>query len=387
MDPGPASSRPNRVVVDVEAVAANAGRVREMLGAGVSLIACVKANAYGHGSALVACAAVGVGAAGVAVSDLEAAVALREAGVTVPLIVYPGMHWNGGTLATAAKLELIVTVVDVGQARAVAAATSSPQQVLLKVDVGHERLGISAEELTSAVAAVRDLRKLKWVGLLAHVYDGADSTDATVQWQLDRMAGALDALEALGALPAYRIAASSGPLSRRDAVHFDARLNFADPGRMLLGLVPPRVASRLQLRGALVSLESELIQVRELPSGRSPTAPYGRTQRSRVGIFPMGRADGLNLVHTGRVIVRDSFVPIIGEWIDHTTVALANVPAAHAGDRVVVIGSAGRRSITQQAVLSAHRRLRPVDVAMSLPPSVPRVACASARPAGQEART
>jgi alanine racemase len=384
MDPCRTSSRPNRMRIDTAAVTSNVGRARELLGGQVKLIAALKADAYGHGLLVVGQAAVTAGAAGLAVGDLESAAQLRQAGLSVPIVVYPGVRWDEEALLTAAKLDLIVTLVDAGQALAVQARARSAVQILLKVDVGHSRLGVPAEQVAEVLAALRRRRMLSCAGLLAHVYERPESSDQAIQGQLDRMTAALDALEAAGPLPPYRIAVSTGPLSRYDTVRFDARLNYADPGRLLLGLVPPALAVKLGLRAALASLESELIQVRELPADRSPVSPYGPGAYRRIGVFPMGRADGLGLVHTGRVIVADSFAPVIGEWIEHTTVALADAPLARAGDTVVIIGSRGGLSIGPQAVLAAHPGLALADLASSVHPTVPRVA---AIPRGREAGT
>jgi alanine racemase len=369
-------SRPNRMRIDAAAVAANAARVLELLGDEVKLIATIKANAYGHGLLVVGRAAVAAGAAGLAVSDLESAAELRQAGLSVPIIVYPGVRWDEDALLTAAKLDLIVTLVDAGQARTVQARARSAVQILLKVDVGHSRLGVPAEQVSQALDALRRRSMLSCVGILAHVYERPGSTDQAIQWQLDRITAALDALEAMGPLPPYRIAASTGPLSRYDKVYFDGRLNYADPGRLLLGLVSPPLAANLRLRAAMASLESELIQVRELPADLSPVSPYGPAAYRRIGVFPMGRADGLGFVHTGRVIVANSFAPVIGEWIEHTTVALADAPSARAGDPVVIIGSQGDLSIGPQAVLHAHPHLALADLASSVRSTVPRVATA-----------
>src|SRR5262245_45780659 len=52
------------------------------------VIAVVKANAYGHGAARVALALEAAGATMVACADIEEGVALRRAGVTVPVLVF-----------------------------------------------------------------------------------------------------------------------------------------------------------------------------------------------------------------------------------------------------------------------------------------------------------
>src|SRR5678815_2417914 len=72
--------RPTRVEIDLDAIIANAGLLRDV--AGAALYAVVKADAYGHGAAPVARALAAAGAADAfAVSLVEEGVALRDAGV------------------------------------------------------------------------------------------------------------------------------------------------------------------------------------------------------------------------------------------------------------------------------------------------------------------
>lgn len=365
------------MLIDTAAIGDNVRRVLEILGSRVKLVAALKANAYGHGLLTVAESVMKAGATGLAVGDLESAVELRKAGFEAPIVVYPGVAMDRGSLGLAARLDLMLTLVDAKQAHDVSAMARLPVKVLLKVDVGHERLGVAAEHVGDTADTLAILPRIQWVGVLAHVYFGPHSEKSAVQWQLDRMTRALDDLESRGPLPEFRFAASTGPLSIYKDLQFDSRLNFADPGRLLLGLMPPRIADNLGLRPAMATLASELLQVREFPPSASPVTPYGLSEHRRIGVFAMGRADGLASVHTGRVIIRDEFAPIIGEWIEHTTIDLSGVPRARPGDQVVIIGEQGKLRISPQDVLRAHPRLGLVDVPLSIHSSVPRTALVS----------
>jgi alanine racemase len=363
------------MLIDTAAAAWNVLRVKEMLGPSVALYAALKANAYGHGLVTVARTAVDAGAGGLAVGDLESAIELRGHGLKVPIIVYPGVRWGTEELELAARLGLVGTVVDTDHAEQLNATASKPIKVLLKVDIGHERMGVPAEQVGDVLSRLQGCSMLRWVGVLGHVYEPASATPANIQWQLDRMEHALNDLERLGPLPEYRIAVSTGVLCQQLAVHIDARLNVADPGRALLGLVRPPLGAQLPLRRVLCSVESELVQVRELTTWRFGTASGQTDCRMRIGVFPMGRSDGLAAIHTGRVLVRGAAVPIVGEWVDHTTVDLTELPTARAGDRVIVVGRSGGVSIEVEDVLEAHSQLRLVDVALAVGSRIPRVPC------------
>jgi alanine racemase len=88
--------RPTVARVDLDAVRHNVRAIRAMLDreaaaagrSGPGIIAVVKANAYGHGAAPVARACEEAGATMLACADIEEGVALRDAGVTRPILVF-----------------------------------------------------------------------------------------------------------------------------------------------------------------------------------------------------------------------------------------------------------------------------------------------------------
>src|SRR5215467_10391326 len=82
----PRMSSVNWVEIDLSAIRNNLRRLAE-LAEGLGVMAVVKANAYGHGAAEVAQAAVTAGAAWLGVARPEEALALRAAGIGAPVLV------------------------------------------------------------------------------------------------------------------------------------------------------------------------------------------------------------------------------------------------------------------------------------------------------------
>ena len=98
--------------VDLDALRGNVRLLREALPAGTRLLAVVKADAYGHGMAQVARAAIEAGAAYLAVATAEEGAALRHAGIRdVPVLVLGKSvkSVNLGTRATFADIAATVT--------------------------------------------------------------------------------------------------------------------------------------------------------------------------------------------------------------------------------------------------------------------------------------
>jgi alanine racemase len=92
----------------------------------------------------------------------------------------------------------------------------------------------------------------------------------------------------------------------------------------------------------------------------------------RLGVLPIGRADGFAAFHAGRVLVRGRSSPVLMIWTEHTAIDLTDNPAAKAGDEAVIYGTQGLATITVQDVLKMHRDRREHDLALSLAPSVKR---------------
>lgn len=272
-------SRPIRAVIDLAALRHNCGVARRHAGT-ARLWAVVKANAYGHGLER-AVAALAESADGFALIELERAVALREAGLTHPVLMLEGFY-AADELPLLIRHRLIPVLHRPDQVPALlAAGWPADLPVYLKLDTGMHRLGFDAAGLTAARAALAG--KVEQVVLMTHFAD-ADGPRG-VDWQLDRLA----AMTA-GMAEARSLANSAALLRYPHAIGAWAR-----PGIMLYGGSPfPEIsAAELDLR-PVMTLQSEIIAVQELVPGES--VGYGCTFTAdrplRVGVVACGYADG-----------------------------------------------------------------------------------------------
>ena len=361
--------RPAWLEIDRDAAAANLRSVRRLVGAERRIFAVLKADGYGFGAREMAEVFVANGADALAFADLTDAVWARQQGMSLPILVFP----NSLPVAAAHVIahRLIPTITDLDEAHAYAAAAREPIEVFVKVDSGLERLGVPAEQAVKVITAIAELPGLRLGGVCTHLHPaGADS--AYIDWQFGRFTSVLDGLAAAGVEVPVKLAASS-PLVMQ---HRHTYLNAVDPGSMLYGLpssfgTPPAVP----LRPVLRALKACLIHVKDLlPRERfAAEAPFPVPARIRLGIIPMGTADGMATLHDGRVLVRGREVPILaGPSLEHTRVDLTAVPDARVGDEVVVIGRQGEAEIPPSAVAARHR-LAPHGVALSVRERVARV--------------
>ena len=139
------SERPTRIVVDLDALGDNLRAIGAHVG--VPVMSIIKANAYGHGLVPVAHSLQAHGCGQFGVAFVEEGVALRRAGITVPVLVLGGIL--GRQVAQLIVHDLEITVSSLDKLRQVEAAAEALQRkatIHLKVDTGMERIGVHSNE-------------------------------------------------------------------------------------------------------------------------------------------------------------------------------------------------------------------------------------------------
>jgi alanine racemase len=318
-----------------------------------SIIAVVKANAYGHGAAAVGLALEDAGAAILACADIEEGIVLREAGVQIPILVFGALSVSD--LEGIFTHGLTPTISTPSAARALAGAAARHQQALhchLKIDTGMNRLGFRHDNLRQTLPEVAASPHLVIDAVYTHFATADNPEHPAFAEQRERFDAALASLADLGIAVNARHAASSAALLRDERVWYD----FVRPGLLLYGVVPPPLASTLPLRPAL-SLHSRIVAVKGLRPGEA--AGYGLTspvdQPTTVAIVPAGYADGLDLrlAGRGRMLVRGRRVPVVGSvCMDVTMLDVTGMEVAP-GDEVVIVGEQADESITVREMAAA----------------------------------
>ena len=307
----------------------------------------VKANAYGHGAVPVARKLEELGADYLAVACLNEAMELRQAGIRMPILIL------GATPEELAGLvvdyDVTQTVFTPGLARALSQAAGvrgRRAKIHMKVDTGMSRLGLLDHDPAAAAREVEGLcalPNLEAEGIFTH-FANADGDEAYTMLQFTRFLDTLAELEeTYGRKFEIRHCAASGAVLNYPCTHLD----MVRPGVALYGHAPdPSCAGldELDLRPAM-TLKSRVAAVRDLP-GDTPVS-YGCTQRvghngGRVAVLPIGYADGLHVVLSGRgnVWLGGRRRPIIGRvCMDMCMVALEEGDQVKAGDEAEIFGA------------------------------------------------
>lgn len=361
------------IEIDHSALVANLAAVRRMAAGGMQVIGVVKANAYGHGDVAVARTLVANGVERLAVATLPEGLGLRDAGITVPIVVLWGLGQPEAESAVAAGLEPIVyDTRGVAVIAAAAAALGRRASVHLKVDSGLGRQGsdpAAAVEVALAIVASRHLRLL---GTFSHLAAPGDD-EAYTDVQLLRLAQVLDALRSAGVDPGLVHVSATGGLLAGTAPFADA----ARPGLALYGLVPPWMAGRDHGLQPVLALRALALRIFDLPAGAS--LGYGlrfRAERAtRIATLGIGYGDGWPRAHVnnGWALVRGVRVPMVGAIsMDGLTVDIGQVDGVTYDDEFVLIGEQGGERISVDAV-AAERRTINYEVTTALRERLPRI--------------
>jgi alanine racemase len=366
-------ARPNCVEVDAAAIRHNIGELRRLAGPGTRLFIALKGNACGFDVAKAAAAVAAAGADALSTVDLGDALAIRDAGVDLPVLVYGGNLLTREVVTAIERFDLMLSLHDRSSAQSLARWRSKPITVFVEVNIGGERLGVDPDEAPQFVRRLSAQSGLTLGGVHAHMHvpDGA-AGDEVVAWQFQRFTAVLRALEADGIEVPVRMIASSKTLVRT----LQMNLNAIDPGHLAFGLMPTdSIAVAMDLRPAFRALKSHLIAVRRLAREQHlDRLPFPARAGMRFGVIPFGASDRLKQLGCGTVLVRSRRVSLLGPpSAEHARVDLTDVPDAEVGDEVVIIGRQGLAEITLDEVRRAQGNARSSDITRNIPSSIPRL--------------
>src|SRR5690606_25475259 len=239
---------------------------------GVPVMPIVKANAYGHGLVPVARHLQAQGAGRLGVAFVEEGVALREAGITLPILVLGGIF--GPQVELFLRHDLQLTVSSIAKLRQVEAAAQAMRRraaIHLKIDTGMGRIGVHHGSAGAFIEAALASRWCDIEGIYSHLACADDPDSPMTRLQLERFLEACAHFERLGAPVPLRHLANSGGVLHFPQTHLD----MVRPGILLYGVLPD-AASRptVAVRPAL-SLVSQVVYFKLVREGG--TVSYGAT--------------------------------------------------------------------------------------------------------------
>ena len=358
--------------IDLRALRMNFRSIKERVG-NAKMMAVVKADGYGHGALEVSRALVEEGADYLALAFVDEALALRDAGITTPMLVFAKPFRADLESLIAEDVDVTITTADeVSMTSEVAVSQGRRARVHLKVDTGLSRLGVPPAEAVSISRSIEDSPELELRGVYSHFAkaDAIAISEAKDQFRVFR--SVLDGIEEEGIEVPLRHMAGSAAIVALAESHLD----MVRPGLMLYGLYPDGIARGDIDLEPVMTLKSVVELVKEVDEGTAIS--YGGTyiapERTSIATVPVGYADGYDrrLGNSGEVLIGGRRCSVVGQvCMDMIMVDVGNQDVK-AGHEVVIYGAMGNGAISIEEVARKIGTI-PYEVSCSVSKRVPRV--------------
>ncbi|MGL1930152.1 MAG: alanine racemase [Desulfotalea sp.] len=337
----------NNVIVSRTALQENYNTLKNKLGTNRSMLAMIKADAYGHGAVEVARSLAKVGCNIFGVGEVREAIILREAEITGEIFVMMGFEHEDAKLFFDHSLTpVIFSWADLVVLSSVAEQLSRNISIHLKVDTGMGRLGFRVEELIEIAKKANQLPGITVAGMVSH-FPEADTPEAVSNMQ------AINLFSNLALKLKAEFSVSCHLVNSAGVLNFpDAYFDMGRVGISLYGYHPAGadVLSDLKLKQAM-KFTTKVIQVKDFPIGVGVS--YGHTYKTdkptRLAVLPVGYEDGYSraMSNKAEVLIDGKRAPVRGRicmnlcMVDVTDIGNVNV-----GDEVVLLGPQGNDNIS-----------------------------------------
>lgn len=302
--------RDSWVEINLENISHNMQEIRKNTPAGEKLLAVVKADAYGHGSVMIAPTLLASGADMLGVASIDEGVDLRQAKINCEILVLGAVPvW---AVETANKHNLSIAVFSEEHLLACKKAferTGEKTKVHVKLDTGMNRIGISTDKAIEFIEKVQNAQYLDFKGIFTHLAnaENKEKTDIQIQrWQevvsnvkTDKLL--LHILNTAGTI-CYNVQNS----------------NMRRVGIALYGLYPDlplNYDKKLNLK-PVMSLKARIVNIHETKDGEGIS--YGHTYTAkgirRIATIPLGYADGVPRSLSNKIFAKldGKMIPQVG---------------------------------------------------------------------------
>jgi alanine racemase len=367
------TGRPTIAEIDVKALAFNYRQIKRHIPKGVSILAVVKADAYGHGAVPVSLKLEKLGVEYLGVAIPEEGVELRKGGVKAPVLIFGGIF--KGDAEEIIRYGLTPVVFDIESLKHLSKAAEKRRKkarVHIKVDTGMGRLGVPFELFPAFLKDLRKYPDIEIEGLLSHFsMTGGEEVYTAYQWK--KYQEGLAMAREMGISSRYLHMASSATLTTFPS--FSG--NLVRPGIMLYGSYPsPAIEKLIELKPVL-TLKTRIHFLKSVSTGSRIS--YGGTfvtrRESLIATLPVGYADGYStrLSNQGEVLIRGKRAPIVGRvCMDLIMADVTDIHGVSKGDEAILIGRQGEERITADEIAKKIGSI-PYEVLCLIGKRVPRV--------------
>ena len=327
--------------IDLHALEHNYNHLRSKIKKDTKFLGVVKAFAYGSDSVAIAKKLENLGADYLAVAYTNEGVALREAGVTLPILVlHPQRVCFPRIIEHRLEPSLYSPLVLTSFLRTAKALQQTKYPVHLKLNTGLNRIGFSEKEVDFLIEQLQGAKEVKVASLFSHLAASEDINER--EFSLSQIEAfkriATQLLDKIEDRPLLHLLNTSGIIN-----YPQAQFDMVRSGIGIYGY--GNEASEDAQLIPIATLKTIISQIHKIEPNQS--VGYNRgfiaTSPTVTATLPLGHADGLGRIygnHKGHVWVNGTLAPIIGNvCMDMVMIDITGIKCQE-GDEVIVFGKA-----------------------------------------------
>jgi alanine racemase len=353
--------------IDLKALTHNFDYLKSKLSNNVKFMAVVKAFAYGSDACVVAKHLQHLDVDYLAVAYTNEGVALRETGITKPILVLHPQPVNFKLLIKHCLEPSLYNAKVLNEFIAIATTEKQTNYpVHIKFNTGLNRLGFWESDVDNIISKLQDTEALKVTSVFSHLAASEDTKEEafTLNQIKTFKTIAQDFINKIGYTPMLHMCNTSGLLNYPDA-HFD----MVRSGIGLYGF--GNSTQQNKYLKPIATLKSIISQIHRIEKGE--TVGYNRAYTSdafkKTATIPIGHADGIGRQYgngKGFVTIKNQKAFIIGNvCMDMIMVDITNIDCKE-GDEVIVFDktttaedfASTTNTISYEIITSISRRVK-----------------------------
>lgn len=330
------------IEINLDNVEHNFNEIRRIVNKSTIIMPVIKANAYGHGSVVLAKKYLQIGATRFAVSVLDEAIELRRENIDVPILLLN--YTNPSRYEEILLYDLIQTIYRYEDARELsekAMGLGKTAKIHIKIDTGMGRLGfLPTKESIDEILKISMLPNVQIEGIFTHFAKADEKDKAETIKQFDKFMDIVNSLEQRGLFFELKHVSNSAAIIDMPEYNLD----MVRPGIILYGLYPSDEVNkdRINLK-PVMTLKSMISNIKLVPenTGISYGHRFITNKPSKIATIPIGYADGYTrlLSNKGKVFFKGNLVNIVGNiCMDQLMLDVTGIQNANIGDEVVLFG-------------------------------------------------
>ena len=355
--------------IDLKALKHNFEYLKSKLHSNTKFLAVVKAFAYGNDANEIANYLQNLKVDYFAVAYVAEGVALRDAGITQPILVLHPQAVNFKTLIERCLEPSIYNTKILNQFIEVASAEKQQDYPIhIKFNTGLNRLGFKEEDIDAIHSKIKNTNTVKVNSIFSHLAASEDLNEK--EFTLNQIKSFKSIVEqfvsVFGYKPILHMCNTSGILNYPEA-HFDmvrsgiGLYGFGNSDKENKNFKP------------IAALKSVISQIHHVEKGE--TVGYNRAFKSatsqKTASIPIGHADGIGRQYgngKGYVIINNQKAPIVGNvCMDMLMVNVTGIDC-HEGDEVIVFDAShpasefakGANTISYELITAISQRVKRV---------------------------